>query len=73
MTVQMQMFYLFQVVKKQLIEPRNAKKNIAVSTTKKRCKNRSLQVLRKNSFRQLTKSLKDVQKQKTMFSEFSSY
>ena len=36
MTVQMQMFYLFQVVKKQLIEPRNTKKNIAVSTVLQR-------------------------------------
>ena len=40
MTVQKQMFYLLQVVKKQLIKQRN--KDITVNTTKKRCKNHTL-------------------------------
>ena len=39
MTVQMQMFYLFQVVKKQLIEPRNTKKEYRSKYYKEKMQN----------------------------------
>ena len=76
MTVQKQMFYLLQVVKKQLKKQRN--KDITVNTTKKRCKNHTLESFVEKLFptaliSEDMKSLKDVQKQKPMFSEISSY
>ena len=56
----------------------NTKENTIVNTTKKRCKNHTLVSFVGKLFptaliSEDTKSLKDVQKQKTMFSEISSY
>ena len=79
MIVQMQMFYLLQAAKKKrLIRQGNTKRNIIVSTTKKRCKNHTLVSFAEKLFptaliSEDTKNLKDVQKQKPMFSEISSY
>ena len=57
---------------------RKYQKNITVSTTKKRCKNHTLVSFAEKLFptaliSEDTKNLKDVQKQKPMFSEISSY
>ena len=62
----------------KLKRQRNTKKNITVSTTKKRCKNHTLVSFVGKLFptallSEDTKSLKDVQKQKPLFSEISSY
>ena len=79
MIVQMQVSYRLQAPKKKrLIRQGNIKRNITVSTTKKRCKNRTLVSFAEKLFptaliSEDTKNLKDVQKQKPMFSETSSY
>ena len=79
MPVQKQMFYLLQAVKKKgLIRQRNTKKNTIVSTTKRSNSNHTCVEFVEKLFptaliSEDTKSLKDVQKQKPMFSEISSY
>ena len=79
MIVQMQVSYRLQALKKKrLIRQGNIKSNITVSTTKKRCKNHTLVSFAEKLFptaliSEDTKNLKDVQKQKPMFSEISSY
>ena len=79
MTVQKQMSYRLQAAKKKrLIRQGNTKENTIVNTTKKRCKNHTLVSFAEKLFptaliSEDTKNLKDVQKQKTMFSEISSY
>ena len=79
MIVQKQMSYLLQAVKKKrLIRQGNTKENTTVNTTKKRCKNHTLVCFVGKLFptaliSEDTKSLKDVEKQKPMFSEISSY
>ena len=79
MTVQKQMSYRLQVAKKKgLIRQGNTKENTIVNTTKKRCKNHTLVSFVGNLFptaliSEDTKSLEDVQKQKPLFSEISSY
>ena len=79
MIVQKQMSYRLQAAKKKrLIRQRNTKENTIVNTTKKRCKNHTLVSFVEKLFptaliSEDTKSLKDVQKQKPMFSEISSY
>ena len=77
MTVQKQMSYRPQAVKKKRLKKQgNTKKNITVSTTKKRCKNHTCVEFVEKLFptaqiSEDTKNLKDVQKQKPMFSEIS--
>ena len=66
------------VKKKGLIRQGNTKENTIVNTTKKRCKNHTLVSFAEKLFptaliSEDTKSLKDVQKQKPLFSEISSY
>ena len=79
MTVQKQMSYRLQVAKKKgLIRQGNTKENTIVNTTKKRCKNHTLVSFVGKLFPTAlipedTKSLEDVQKQKPLFSEISSY
>ena len=79
MIVQMQVSYRLQAPKKKrLIRQGNTKRNITVSTTKNRCKNHTLVSFAEKLFptaliSEDTKNLKDVQKQKPMFSEISSY
>ena len=79
MTVQKQMSYRLQVAKKKgLIRQRNTKENTIVNTTKKRCKNHTLVSIAEKLFptaliSEDTKSLEDVQKQKPLFGEISSY
>ena len=77
--VQMQMSYRLQVAKKKgLIRQRNTKKNTIVNTTKRSSsKHTCVEFVEKLFPTALiskdTKNLKDVQKQKPMFSEISSY
>ena len=77
--VQMQMSYRPQAVKKKRLEKQgNTKENTIVNTTKKRCKNHTCVEFVEKLFptaliSEDTKSLKDVQKQKPLFSEISSY
>ena len=79
MIVQMQVSYRLQAPKKKtLIRQGNIKRIFTVSTTKKRCKNHTLVSFAEKLFptaliSEDTKNLKDVQKQKPMFSEISSY
>ena len=79
MIVQMQMFYRLQAVKKTRLKKQGiTKENTIVNTTKKRCKNHTFVSFVGKLFPTAliskdTKSLKDVQKQKPMFSEISSY
>ena len=79
MIVQKQMSYRLQAAKKKRLKrQRKTKKNITVSTTKRRCKNLTLVSFVGKLFPTAltpkdTKSLKDVEKQKPMFSEISSY
>ena len=79
MTVQKQMSYRLQAAKKKgLIRQRNTKKNTIVNTTNKRCKNHTCVEFVEKLFptaliSEDAKNLKDVQKQKPMFSEISSY
>ena len=77
--VQMQMSYRRQAPKKKrLIRQRNTKENTIVNTTKKRCKNHTCVEFVEKLFptaliSEDTKSLEDVQKQKPLFGEISSY
>ena len=62
----------------EIDKTRNTKENTIVNTTKKRCKNHTLVSLAEKLFPTAliskdTKSLKDVEKQKPMFSQISSY
>ena len=79
MTVQKQMSYRLQAAKKKgLIRQRNTKENTTVNTTNRSSSNHTCVEFVEKLFPTAliskdTKSLKDVQKQKTMFSEISSY
>ena len=79
MTVQKQMSYRLQVAKKKGLKKQgNTKENTIVNTTKKRCKNHTLVSFAEKLFptaliSEDTKSLEDVQKQKPLFGEISSY
>ena len=79
MIVQKQMFYRPQAVKKKRLKKQgNTKENAIVNTTKKRCKNHTCVELVEKLFptaliSEDTKSLEDVQKQKPLFSEISSF
>ena len=79
MTVQKQMFYLLQAVKKKRLKKQgNTKKNTIVNTTKRSNSNHTCVEFVEKLFptaliSEDMKSLKDVQKQKPMFSEISSY
>ena len=79
MTVQKQMSYRLQAAKKKrLIRQGNTKENTIVNTTKKRCKNHTCVEFVEKLFptaliSEDTKSLEDVQKQKPLFGEISSY
>ena len=79
MIVQMQMSNRLQAAKKKrLIRQRNTKENTIANTTKKRCKNHTLVSFVGKLFptaliSEDMKSLKDVQKQKPLFGEISSY
>ena len=79
MIVQMQMFYRPQAVKKKsLIKQRNTKKNTIVNTTKRSSSNHTCVAFVEKLFptaliSEDTKSLEDVQKQKPLFGEISSY
>ena len=79
MIVQMQMFYRPQAVKKKsLIKQRNTKKNTIVNTTKRSSSNHTCVEFVEKLFPTAliskdTKSLEDVQKQKPLFGEISSY
>ena len=79
MIVQKQMSYRLQAAKKKgLIRQRNTKENTIVNTTNKRCNSHTCVEFVEKLFPTAliskdTKRLKDVQKQKPMFSEISSY
>ena len=79
MTVQKQMSYRLQAVKKKRLKRRgNTKENTIVNTTKRSNSNHTCVEFVEKLFPTAliskdTKSLKDVQKQKPMFSEISSY
>ena len=79
MIVQMQMFYLFQAVKKKrLIRQRHTKKNTIVNATKRSSGNHTYVEFVEKLFptsliSKDTKNLEDAQKQKTMFCEISCY
>ena len=79
MTVQKQMSYRLQAVKKKRLKRQgNTKKNTIVNTTNKRCKNHTCVEFVEKLFptaliSEDTKSLEDVQKQKPLFGEISSY
>ena len=79
MIVQMQMSYRLQVAKKKgLIRQRNTKENTIVNTTKRSSSNHTCVEFVEKHFptaliSEDTKSLKDVQKQKPLFSEISSF
>ena len=79
MIVQMQMFYRPQAVKKKrLIKQRNTKENTIVNTTNRSSSNHTLVSFVEKLFptaliSEDTKSLEDVQKQKPLFGEISSY
>ena len=79
MIVQKQMSYLLQAVKKKrLIRQRNTKENTIVNTIKKSSNSHGCVEFVEKLFptaliSEDMKSLKDVQKQKPMFSEISSY
>ena len=79
MTVQKQMSYRLQVAKKKgLIRQRNTKKNTIVNTTKRSSNNHTCVEFVEKLFptaliSEDTKSLEDVQKQKPLFGEISSY
>ena len=79
MIVQMQMSYRLQAVKKKRLKRQgNIKENTIVDTTKRSSRNHTCVEFVEKLFPTAliskdTKSLKDVQKQKPMFSEISSY
>ena len=79
MTVQKQMFYRLQAPKKKrLIRQRNTKENTIVNTTKRSNSDHTCVEFVEKLFptaliSEDMKSLNDVQKQKPMFSEISSY
>ena len=79
MIVQMQMFYLNQVVKKQLIKQRNTKNNITVNTTKKRCNNHKCvefcgkTLSDSSNIKRNEQSKRCIEAKKTMLSEISCY
>ena len=79
MTVQKQMSYRLQAQKKKrLIKQRNTKENTIVNTTKRSSNNHTCVEFVEKLFptaliSEDTKSRKDVQKQKPLFSEISSY
>ena len=77
--VQMQMSYRLQAVKKKRLKRQgNTKENTIVDTTKRSSRNHTCVEFVEKLFptaliSEDTKSLKDVQKQKPMFCEISSY
>ena len=79
MIVQMQMSYRLQAVKKKRLKRQgNTKENTIVDTTKRSSRNHTCVEFVEELFptaliSEDTKSLKDVQKQKPMFCEISSY
>ena len=79
MTVQMQMFYRLQAAtKKRLKRQGNTKENTIVNTTKRSSSNHTCVEFVEKFFptaliSEDTKSLEDVQKQKPLFGEISSY
>ena len=79
MTVQMQMFYRLQAgTKKRLKRQGNTKRNTIVNTTKRSSSNDTCVEFVEKLFptaliSEDTKSLEDVQKQKPLFGEISSY